>query len=751
MAIMQEIETKLQKGISVSTDEEVYYALLELVKDKAEKKVSNKGKKKLYYISAEFLIGKLLSNNLINLGIYDEVKETLEKNGKSLAEIEEIELEPSLGNGGLGRLAACFIDSIATLGLNGDGVGLNYHYGLFKQVFENNLQKETPNPWITKESWLTKTDITYPVSFGGFTVQSRLYDIDVVGYNNRTTKLHLFDIESVDESIVGDTIDFDKDDIKKNLTLFLYPDDSDDKGRLLRVYQQYFMVSNAARLILAEAEAKGSNLHDLADYAAVQINDTHPSMVIPELIRLLQEKGILMDEAIEIVSKVCAYTNHTILAEALEKWPISFLEKAVPQLMPIIRELDNKVRAKVADESTYIIKDGLVHMAHMDIHFGYSVNGVAYLHTEILKNTELNNFYKLYPEKFNNKTNGITFRRWLMSCNPELSAYITELIGDGWKKDANELEKLGNFINDDAVLTKLVDIKNAKKTELASYLKKTQNLDVPDNSIFDIQVKRLHKYKRQQLNVLYIIRKYFEIKAGKKPSTPITCFFGAKAAPAYIIAKDIIHAILCLQQIINNDPEVSPYLKVFMVENYNVTLAEKLFPAANISEQISLASKEASGTGNMKFMLNGAITLGTSDGANVEIAELVGDENIYVFGEDSQTVIDRYERGDYCSKDYYDKDADLKKAVDFLVSDEMMKVGSKENLERLYNELLNKDWFMTFPDFEDYCKTKEKAYADYEDKKAWAKKMLVNISKAGFFSSDRTIKQYNDEIWHLEA
>ena len=751
MAIMQEIETKLQKGISVSTDEEVYYALLELVKDKAEKKVSNKGKKKLYYISAEFLIGKLLSNNLINLGIYDEVKETLEKNGKSLAEIEEIELEPSLGNGGLGRLAACFIDSIATLGLNGDGVGLNYHYGLFKQVFENNLQKETPNPWITKESWLTKTDITYPVSFGGFTVQSRLYDIDVVGYNNRTTKLHLFDIESVDESIVGDTIDFDKDDIKKNLTLFLYPDDSDDKGRLLRVYQQYFMVSNAARLIIAEAEAKGSNLHDLADYAAVQINDTHPSMVIPELIRLLQEKGILMDEAIEIVSKVCAYTNHTILAEALEKWPISFLEKAVPQLMPIIRELDNKVRAKVADESTYIIKDGLVHMAHMDIHFGYSVNGVAYLHTEILKNTELNNFYKLYPEKFNNKTNGITFRRWLMSCNPELSAYITELIGDGWKKDANELEKLGNFINDDAVLTKLVDIKNAKKTELASYLKKTQNLDVPDNSIFDIQVKRLHEYKRQQLNVLYIIRKYFEIKAGKKPSTPITCFFGAKAAPAYIIAKDIIHAILCLQQIINNDPEVSPYLKVFMVENYNVTLAEKLFPAANISEQISLASKEASGTGNMKFMLNGAITLGTSDGANVEIAELVGDENIYVFGEDSQTVIDRYERGDYCSKDYYDKDADLKKAVDFLVSDEMMNVGSKENLERLYNELLNKDWFMTFPDFEDYCKTKEKAYADYEDKKAWAKKMLVNISKVGFFSSDRTIKQYNDEIWHLEA
>ena len=749
MAIMQEIETKLQKGISVSSNEEIYVALLNLVKEKAEKKVTTDGKKKLYYISAEFLIGKLLSNNLINLGLYDEVKEILAKNGKSLAEIEEIEAEPSLGNGGLGRLAACFIDSIATLGLNGDGVGLNYHLGLFKQVFENNLQKETPNPWITENSWLTKTDITYPVNFGGFTVQSRLYDLDVVGYNNRTTKLHLFDIESVDESIVGETIDFDKEEIEKNLTLFLYPDDSDEKGRLLRVYQQYFMVSNAARLIIAEAEAKGSNLHDLADYAAVQINDTHPSMVIPELIRLLQEKGILMDEAIEIVSKVCAYTNHTILAEALEKWPIYFLDKAVPQLMPIIRELDNKVRAKVSDETTYIIQGDLVHMANMDIHYGYSVNGVAYLHTEILKNTELNNFYKLYPEKFNNKTNGITFRRWLMSCNPELSAYITELIGEGWKKDANELEKLGNFINDDAVLDNVLEIKDGKKADLAAYLKETQGLDVPADSIYDIQVKRLHEYKRQQLNVLYIIHKYFEIKGGKKPSTPITCFFGAKAAPAYIIAKDIIHAILCLQEIINNDPEVSPYLKVFMVENYNVTLGEKLFPAANISEQISLASKEASGTGNMKFMLNGAVTLGTSDGANVEIAELVGDDNIYVFGEDSQTVIDRYERGDYCSKDYYDEDEDLKQAVDFLVSDEMMKVGSKENLERLYNELLNKDWFMTFPDYQDYVETKDRAYADYEDKKNWAKKMLVNISKAGFFSSDRTIKQYNDEVWKL--
>lgn len=749
MAIMQEIETKLQKGISVSTDEEVYYALLELVKDKAEKKVSNKGKKKLYYISAEFLIGKLLSNNLINLGIYDEVKETLEKNGKSLAEIEEIELEPSLGNGGLGRLAACFIDSIATLGLNGDGVGLNYHYGLFKQVFENNLQKETPNPWITKESWLTKTDITYPVSFGGFTVQSRLYDIDVVGYNNRTTKLHLFDIESVDESIVGDTIDFDKDDIKKNLTLFLYPDDSDDKGRLLRVYQQYFMVSNAARLILAEAEAKGSNLHDLADYAAVQINDTHPSMVIPELIRLLQEKGILMDEAIEIVSKVCAYTNHTILAEALEKWPISFLEKAVPQLMPIIRELDNKVRAKVADESTYIIKDGLVHMAHMDIHFGYSVNGVAYLHTEILKNTELNNFYKLYPEKFNNKTNGITFRRWLLYCNELLSDTITEWIGDGYKKDAMELEKLLAFVDDDDKLEKLLEIKHQNKLRAKEYFKETQGIELNENSIFDIQVKRLHEYKRQQLNVLYVIHKYLEIKAGKLPTTPVTVIFGAKAAPAYTIAKDIIHLILCLQELINNDPEVSPYLNVVMVENYNVTLAEKLIPACDISEQISLASKEASGTGNMKFMLNGAVTLGTEDGANVEIHQLVGDDNIYIFGESSDAVIEHYAKADYVSRTYYENNPVLKEAVDFIISDAVIALGNAEMLHRLYNELLNKDWFMTFIDFDSYVDAKERAYKEYEDRKAWAQKMMVNIAKAGFFSSDRTIAEYNNDIWKI--
>ena len=749
MTLSKAVSRKYNKTIEKCSNEEIYIALLEMTKQMAEDKVSNEGKKKLYYISAEFLIGKLLSNNLINLGIYEQVRSELEASGKSLAEIEEIELEPSLGNGGLGRLAACFVDSIATLGLNGDGVGLNYHYGLFKQVFDHNLQKETPNPWITDESWLTKTDITYPVQFGGFTVQSRLYDIDVVGYNNRTTKLRLFDIETVDESIVGETIDFNKEDIAKNLTLFLYPDDSDEKGRLLRVYQQYFMVSNAARLILDEAVAKGSNLHDLADYATVQINDTHPSMVIPELIRLLQERGILIDEAISIVSKVCAYTNHTILAEALEKWPIYFLEKAVPQLMPIIRELDNRVRAKVADESTYIIKDGLVHMAHMDIHYGYSVNGVAYLHTEILKNSELNNFYKLYPEKFNNKTNGITFRRWLMACNPELSAQITEWIGDGWKKNANELEKLGAYVNDDAALEKLLSVKAGKKADLKNYLKQTQGFDFDENSIFDIQVKRLHEYKRQQMNALYVIHKYFEIKSGKKPTTPITVFFGAKAAPAYIIAKDIIHLILCLQQIINNDPEVSPYLKVFMVENYNVTMAEKMIPACYISEQISLASKEVSGTGNMKFMLNGAITLGTMDGANVEIAELVGKDNIYTFGEDSQTVIDRYARADYNSRSYYESNEDLKRAVDFIVSDTVKAVGCSENLERLYNELLNKDWFMTFPDFNDYVETREKAYAAYDNRKEWAKKMIVNISKAGFFSSDRTIAQYNEDIWKL--
>lgn len=744
------IEEKLMKSINESSNEEIYLALLQMIKEKAASKVTNEDKKKLYYISAEFLIGKLLSNNLINLGLYDTVKALLEEKGRSLAEIEELEMEPSLGNGGLGRLAACFLDSIATLGLNGDGVGLNYHFGLFKQVFENNLQKETPNPWITENSWLTKTDITYPVSFGGFTVQSRLYDIDVIGYDNHTTKLHLFDIESVDESIVSETIDFDKEDIRKNLTLFLYPDDSDEKGRLLRVYQQYFMVSNAARLIIDEALAKGCTLHDLPDYATVQINDTHPSMIIPELIRQLAERGILMSEAIDIVTRMCAYTNHTILSEALEKWPIHFLEKAVPQLMPIIRELDNRIRQTVTDESTYIIKDNLVHMAHMDIHYGYSVNGVAYLHTKILKETELHNFYQLYPKKFNNKTNGITFRRWLMSCNPELSALITELIGDGWKKDASELEKLLEYKNSPTVLARLLSIKSEKKKELASYLKKTQNITINPDSIFDIQVKRLHEYKRQQLNILYVIDKYFEIKEGKLPAKPITVFFGAKAAPAYTIAKDIIHLILCMQKVIASDPDVSPYLNVVMVENYNVTLAEKMIPACNISEQISLASKEASGTGNMKFMLNGAITLGTMDGANVEISDLVGEDNIYSFGESSDEVISRYARGDYNAHWYYENNERIKRAVDFIISNELLSVGDEWFLRRLHNELINKDWFMTFPDFEDYRNTRNKAYDDYCDLNTWAQKMLVNIAKAGFFSSDRTIRQYNEEIWKLK-
>ena len=751
MNLAEVAKTRCGKEIKDCTNEELYYSLLEMTKGMAKDKVSNDGKKKLYYISAEFLIGKLLSNNLINLGIYEDVKKVLEENGKSLTEIEEVEPEPSLGNGGLGRLAACFLDSIATLGLNGDGVGLNYHYGLFKQVFYNNLQSETPNPWIEKESWLTKTDVVYPISFGGFNLTSRMYDIDVIGYDNRTTKLHLFDVETVDEGMVkDDNINFDKEDIGRNLTLFLYPDDSDDAGRILRVYQQYFMVSSGARLILDEAVARGCNLHDLADYATIQINDTHPTMVIPELIRLLMERGIGMDEAISIVSKACAYTNHTILAEALEKWPMHYLEKAVPQLLPIIYELHNRIAVKYEDKSVAIIDDEKrVHMAHIDIHYGYSVNGVAYLHTEILKNSELNNFYKLYPEKFNNKTNGITFRRWLLHCNPSLAKLIEELIGPGFKKDAMELEKLASFANDDSVLDRLLGVKTEAKAELKNYLKHTQGIELNENSIFDIQVKRLHEYKRQQMNALYVIQKYFEIKEGKKPSTPITVLFGAKAAPAYIIAKDIIHLILCLQQLIDNDPEVSPYLKVGMVENYNVTLAEKLIPAADIHEQISLASKEASGTSNMKFMLNGAVALGTMDGANVEIADLVGEDNIYIFGESSDAVIDHYAKSDYVSKDFYEKDGDIKRAVDFIASEELLKIGQRENLQRLHDELINKDWFMTLLDLKSYKEQKEKALKDYEDRRAWAKKMLVNISKAGFFSSDRTIKQYNDEVWKL--
>ncbi|MDB1946866.1 glycogen/starch/alpha-glucan phosphorylase [Clostridium tertium] len=744
------LEKRFDKTIKEASNEEIYLALLELTKGTINKKGTNKGDKKLYYISAEFLIGKLLSNNLINLGLYEEVKEVLSDNGKELTEIEEIELEPSLGNGGLGRLAACFLDSIATLGLNGDGVGLNYHFGLFQQVFENNKQKAVKNPWITSESWLNKSDIKFEVLFGGFKVISSLYDIDVTGYDKACNKLRLFDIDTIDETLVKDGINFNKEEIKKNLTLFLYPDDSDKAGHLLRIYQQYFMVSNAAQLILLEAEENGYDLHKLYDHVVIQINDTHPSMVIPELIRLLGERGIGMEEAIEIVTKTCAYTNHTILAEALEKWPIEYLDKVVPQLMPIIRELDNKVKAKYDDEKVYIIdKDNRVHMAHMDIHYGFSVNGVAALHTEILKEEELKPFYNIYPEKFNNKTNGITFRRWLIHCNNELAKYISELIGDDYKKDATKLENLLKYIDNKEVLRKLGEIKKNNKIALKNYLKETQGVEIDENSIFDIQIKRLHEYKRQQMNVLYIIHKYLDIKNGNIPETPITMIFGAKAAPAYIIAQDIIHTILCLQEIINNDPEVNKYLKVVMVENYNVTKASKLIPACDVSEQISLASKEASGTGNMKFMLNGALTLGTEDGANVEIHELVGDDNIYIFGESSETVIEHYKKADYVSKKYYEKPA-IKELVDFIVSDEMIAVGDKENLTRLHKELINKDWFMTLLDLEDYIKTKEIVFKDYEDRETWNRKVLFNISKAGFFSSDRTIEQYNKEIWKLK-
>ena len=751
MNLSEIIKSEYNKSISECTNEEIYNALLTLVKTIAEGKQHKNSKKKLYYISAEFLIGKLLSNNLINLGIYDDIKEELAKNGKDLCEIEEFEKEPSLGNGGLGRLAACFLDSIATLGLNGDGVGLNYHFGLFRQIFKNNTQTTIPDPWLTEKSWLTKTDVTYTVKFRDMNVTSRMYDIDVTGYDSTTNKLHLFDIESVDENIVEDGINFNKEDIEKNLTLFLYPDDSDDAGRILRIYQQYFMVSSAAQLILDEAVEKGCKLYDLADYAVIQINDTHPTMVIPELIRLMVERGLEMDDAIEAVTRACAYTNHTILAEALEKWPISYLKKVVPQLIPIIEVLDDKVRRKYDDGSDYIIdREERVHMAHIDIHYSSSVNGVASLHTDILKNVELNNFYKIYPEKFNNKTNGITFRRWLIHSNPQLTELITSLIGDGFKKDATELEKLLDYKDNEEVLNKILSIKNTKKAELKNALMERQNVEINENSIFDIQIKRLHEYKRQQLNALYIIHKYLEIKAGKKPTTPITVIFGAKAAPAYIIAQDIIHLILCLQELINNDPEVSPYLKVVMVENYNVTWAEKLIPACDISEQISLASKEASGTGNMKFMLNGAVTLGTEDGANVEIHDLVGDDNIYIFGDLSETVVERYANGSYCAAQYYNNNPVIKEAVDFITGSELMSIGDKERLERLSNELIGKDWFMTFPDFDAYVKTREQAYADYENRHDWAKKMLVNIAKAGYFSSDRTIEEYNRDIWKLE-
>ena len=739
------------KELSALTDQETYYAVLILTKRLMEVSDCNEGEKKVYYISAEFLIGKLLSNNLINLGVYDKMSDILEKYGKKLSVIEEVEPEPSLGNGGLGRLAACFLDSIATLGLPGEGIGLNYHFGLFKQVFKDKLQTAEKNAWIEENSWLTKTDITYDVYFGKKKVTSRLYDIDVAGYDSGVNKLHLFDIESLDESLVKDGIQFDKEAIEKNLTLFLYPDDSDEAGNLLRIYQQYFMVSNAAQLILAEMKEKKFDLRKMYDHAVIQINDTHPTMIIPELIRILvEEKAFTIDEAIEVVRKTCAYTNHTILAEALEKWPLKYLEKVVPQLIPYIKELDKRVAAKYKDERVQIIdKDGRVHMARIDIHYGFSVNGVAAIHTQILEETELNAFYKIYPEKFNNKTNGITFRRWLLSCNRELAGFLAETIGDGFKKDADKLEKLLEFKDTPAVLDRIAEIKYDQKKKLAAYVKENEGVILNPDSVFDIQVKRLHEYKRQQMNALYIIHKYLEIKKGKKPARPMTFIFGAKAAPAYIIAQDIIHLILVLQDIVNNDPDVSPYMTVLMVENYNVSYAERLIPACDISEQISLASKEASGTGNMKFMLNGAVTLGTSDGANVEIHELVGDDNIYIFGKDSETVIRHYEKADYVSKDYYEKSPVIKEAVDFIVGKQALAAGHKENLTRLYNELLNKDWFMTLLDLEDYIETKDRMFADYEDRAKWKKMMLVNIAKAGFFSSDRTIAEYNRDIWHL--
>ncbi len=755
---MEEVAKEMfGRSLQELSNQEAYYVLLTYTKRLMTVSNHNDGEKKIYYISAEFLIGKLLSNNLINLGVYDRVDQIMKSNGKSLAEIEECEPEPSLGNGGLGRLAACFLDSIATLGLPGEGIGLNYHFGLFRQVFKDRLQCAEKNDWIENDSWLTKTDVSFDVHFGKKKVVSRLYDIDVAGYDSGVNKLRLFDIESVDEDIVKSGIDFDKEDIEKNLTLFLYPDDSDEAGHLLRIYQQYFMVSNAAQLILKELKEKKYDLRKMYDYAVIQINDTHPTMVIPELIRILvEEKAFSMDEAIEVVSKTCAYTNHTILAEALEKWPLKYLEKVVPQLVPYIKELDKRVAAKYDDPAVQIIdKDNRVHMAHIDIHYGFSVNGVAAIHTEILKNTELHAFYELYPEKFNNKTNGITFRRWLLSCNRELAGFLSETIGDGFKKDADKLEKLLEFADDERVLDRLAEIKMNRKKELAAYVKEREGIDLDPDSVFDIQIKRLHEYKRQQMNALYIIHKYLEIKSGKKPVRPMTFIFGAKAAPAYVIAQDIIHLLLVLEEIVNNDPEVSPYMKVVMVENYNVSYAEKLIPACDISEQISLASKEASGTGNMKFMLNGAVTLGTSDGANVEIHELVGDDNIYIFGEKSDTVIEYYEekkqgKPGYVSKKYYEKSPVIKEAVDFIISDKALKAGHKENLERLYKELINKDWFMTLLDLEDYIVMKDKAIADYEDREKWKKMMLVNIAKAGFFSSDRTIAEYNRDIWKLK-
>lgn len=744
-------ETKLGKSLTQASNEEIYLSLLNFVKEEASHKAKNSAKRKVYYISAEFLIGKLLSNNLINLGIYKDIKEELAAAGKSIAEVEDVELEPSLGNGGLGRLASCFIDSISSLGINGEGVGLNYHCGLFKQVFKHNEQEAEPNFWIEDDSWLVPTGISYDVPFKNFTLKSRLDRIDVLGYKRDTKNyLNLFDIEGVDYGLIKDGISFDKTEIAKNLTLFLYPDDSDKNGELLRIYQQYFMVSNAAQLLIDEAIERGSNLHDLADYAYVQINDTHPSMVIPELIRLLTEKhGFDFDEAVAVVKNMVGYTNHTILAEALEKWPTDYLNEVVPHLVIIIEKLDALVRSEVSDPAIQIIDEtGRVHMAHMDIHFATSVNGVAALHTEILKNSELKAFYDLYPEKFNNKTNGITFRRWLEFANQDLADYIKELIGDEYLTDATKLEKLMAFADDKAVHAKLAEIKFNNKLALKRYLKDNKDIELDEHSIIDTQIKRFHEYKRQQMNALYVIHKYLEIKKGNLPKRKITVIFGGKAAPAYIIAQDIIHLILCLSELINNDPEVSPYLNVHLVENYNVTVAEHLIPATDISEQISLASKEASGTGNMKFMLNGALTLGTMDGANVEIAELAGMENIYTFGKDSDTIINLYATASYVAKDYYDNHPAIKAAVNFIISPELLAFGNEERLDRLYKELISKDWFMTLIDLEEYIEVKEKMLADYEDQDLWMTKVVHNIAKAGFFSSDRTIEQYNEDIWH---
>ena len=740
------------KTIAACTEAQLYNSVLQMTKEKMAEKPVIGGKKKVYYISMEFLIGKLLSNNLINLGIYEELEKVLAKNGKSLSVIEEAEPEPSLGNGGLGRLAACFLDSIASLGLPGDGIGLNYHYGLFKQVFQEHLQKAEKNDWIEENSWLTDTGIRFEVAFGNRKVTSVLYDIDVIGYENGCNKLHLFDLESVDEELVKKGINFDKEAVDKNLTLFLYPDDSDEAGNLLRIYQEYFMVSNAAQLIVRELKEKGCDLHHMDQYAAIQINDTHPTLVIPELIRILTwEEGFTIEDAVKVVSKTCAYTNHTILAEALEKWPLAYLEKVVPQLVPIIKELSARVAKKYKDPKVQIIdEEKRVHMAHIDIHYGYSVNGVAAIHTDILKETELNCFYQLYPEKFNNKTNGITFRRWLLSCNRELAALLTETIGDGYKKNADELEKLLAKKDDEKVLLALEDIKKQKKEALAAYILEKEGVRLDTNSVFDIQVKRLHEYKRQQMNALYIIHKYLEIKDGKKPVRPMTFIFGAKAAPAYVIAQDIIHLLLVMSEIINKDPEVSPYMKLVMVENYNVSYAEKLIPACDISEQISLASKEASGTGNMKFMLNGAVTLGTLDGANVEIADCVGGENIYIFGQSSRQVIRLYEKGDYCAREWYETDPNLRRTVDFIDGERMLAEGDAGSLKSLKNELVGKDWFQTFPDFNGYVVRKDQAVADYAvNPEKWARMALKNISGAGFFSSDRTIREYNEEIWHL--